>query len=187
MLSSSTRSGRPHRGQALLELAVLLPLLLALGLGAAQLGVILYTNVNVDGAARDAALATSANPITSQAYSYDSTANETSGGPGMTCSAASPGAGNPVCRAWATSQSSLSSLAVIVDCGEYDGGSCPTVSVSGDCPPASSWVTVQARATVPIFVPLVGGLLASGGAGGQRTVTDTVTMRVEPCGITTGR
>ena len=180
------RRTRGGRGQALVELSVLLPLLLALALGAAQLGAILYTNVNVDGAARDAALAASANPIGSGAYAYDSATNQTSSGSGGTCSAAAPNGGNPVCRVWATSQSSLSSLVVSVRCGGYDAGSCPAGTTSGDCPPGSGWVTVQASATVPIFVPLVGGIFASPEGGGQRTVADTVTMRVEPCGITQG-
>lgn len=175
---------RPGRGQALLELAILMPLLLACLLGGAQVGAIVFTNVNVEGAARSAALAASASPVGSAAYTYDGTTSDTASGPGVTCSAANPNSANPVCATWSTSQASLSSLVVTLHCGGYAGGACPDGTTSGECPPPSGWVTVQATATVPIFVPLVGAIFASGPGGGQRTVSDTVTMRVEPCGIT---
>jgi hypothetical protein len=39
---------------------------------------------------------------------------------------------------------------------------------------------------MPIFIPFIGQLFADPGNGGQRTVTASVTMRVEPCTLTQG-
>jgi Flp pilus assembly protein TadG len=183
MLTAGRRRSRAGGGQALVELSVLLPVLLVCLLGAAQLGVILYTSVSVDGAARDGALAASESPIDSEAYTYNG--SSTSSGPGVTCSASGSASGNPVCVAWAKSQGSLSSLALDLYCGGYDG-TCASTTTTGDCAPAGGSVTVEASATAPIFIPLIGNLFADSPSSGVRTVVSTVTMRVEPCSLTNG-
>ncbi len=163
---------------------MLMPLLLICLLGAAQLGAILYTWVNVDGAARDGALAASENPIKSLAYTYSSSTNSFGDGPGVSCSASSPpDPNNPVCAAWSQSETSLSSLLVTLS----QGG---TVGSASGCPSGAlpdGYVTVEASATDPIFIPFIGGLFADSSSSGVRTVTDTVTMRVEPCSMTDGK
>ncbi|MGA8014481.1 MAG: TadE/TadG family type IV pilus assembly protein [Candidatus Dormiibacterota bacterium] len=163
-----------------MELTMLMPLLLVCLLGAAQLGAILYTSVSVDGAARSGALAASEYPIKSGAYTYS--AGSFGDGSGVTCSASSPNLTNPVCAAWYQSASSLSSLSVTLS----QGG---TVGSASGCPAGAlpdGYVTVQASAAVPIFIPYIGGLFADSSSSGVRTDTDRVTMRVEPCNMTNG-
>jgi Flp pilus assembly protein TadG len=185
-VSRRRRRGNFGHGQALTEFAMLLPLLLICLVGAAQLGNILYVEVNVDSAARDGALAASESPIKSGAYQYTSfTSLQSSGtfsdGLGITCTTSSPNPTNPVCAAWMQSRASLSSLSLVLKGGQVGTElGCP----SGALP--DGWVTVEARATVPIFIPLIGPLFADSPGGGERTLTDIVTMRVEPCNMTDG-
>lgn len=177
----SLRRTGAGRGQALVELTMVMPLLLVCLLGAAQLGAILFTSISVDGAARDGALAATEYPIKSGAYTYS--AGSFGDGSGVTCSASSPNLTNPVCAAWSQSESSLSSLSVTLS----QGG---TVGSASGCPAGAlpeGYVTVQASAAVPIFIPFIGGLFADSSSTGTHTDTDTVTMRVEPCNMTDGR
>jgi Flp pilus assembly protein TadG len=171
-------ASRARRGQALVELLLLLPVLLLCLTGAAQLGAILFTGVSVDAASRDGAIAASESPIGSGAYTEDDTGHF-AGGTGVTCSSSAPNPANPVCVAWARSQSSLSSLSMTLSPGGSSGsaGACS----SGTIPDGN--VTVQASATTPIFIPLIGNLFADSPGGGVRTMSDSVTMRVEPCSM----
>ena len=185
MLRPSHRLGRTgaRRGQALVELTMLMPLLLVCLLGAAQLGAILFTSVSVDGAARDGALAASESPIKSGAYTYNAGTGTFGDGSGITCSDSSPpNPTNPVCAAWSQSATSLSSLSMVLSQGGTVGSAsgCPAVALP------DGQVTVQASAAVPIFIPFIGGLFADSSTSGVHTDTDTVTMRVEPCNITDG-
>jgi hypothetical protein len=49
-----------------------------------------------------------------------------------------------------------------------------------------TYVSVRVTYPMPIFVPFVGQLFADSGNAGTRTVSSTVTMRVEPCTATLG-
>lgn len=60
---------RRQRGQALAELAIVMPIIMVLLLGTAQVGAILYGQITVDTAAREGARAASYNPDTSGVYS----------------------------------------------------------------------------------------------------------------------
>ena len=162
---------------------MVMPLLLICLLGAAELGAILYTSVSVDGAARDGALAASESPINSWAYAYSPDSGSFGDSSGVTCSTSSPNPTNPVCAAWSQSETSLSSLSMVLSPGGTIGSAsgCPT----GALP--DGYVTVQASAAVPIFIPFLGDLFADSSSSEVHTDTDTVTMRVEPCNITDGR
>ena len=56
--------------------------------------------------------------------------------------------------------------------------SCTTSSV-----PDGSYVSVTVSYRVPVFVPFTGRILADTGQS-YRTVTSSLTMRLEPCSIT---
>jgi Flp pilus assembly protein TadG len=177
--SPARRGARRSRGQSLTELALLAPLLLLLLLGAGQLGALVYTGVSLDTAAHDGARLASEQPNGSGAY----TGGIHNAGT-VTCP---PTTGNPVCTAVSNGSGLLSGVQTsiqAISCPAGDWTSC----AASDC--ASGWVAggyVQVTVTeqTPIFVPIVGAIFSSG--SGIRTMTSTVTMRVEPCTMTQGR
>lgn len=160
----------------MLEFALIAPVLLVLVVGAAQLGAILYAGVSVASAAHDGATAASEQPINSGAYVA---------GPPVAVALAPttcPAANNPVCAAVAQSQGLLGTTATTIAPGSAvgTGAGCATGSVP------DGYVTVTVSNDVPIFVPFLNNLLANSAGGSVRTISTTVTMRVEPCAMTNG-
>ena len=74
--------------------------------------------------------------------------------------------------------------------GPRHGASLPHLPGSGTgCSPHSvsdGYITVTVAVHVPIFIPILNNLLASTPGGSYRTMSDTVTVRVEPCTLTNG-
>lgn len=175
------RSRRQRRrggiGQSLVELALIGPLLLVLIVGGAQIGALVYGGISVATAAQEAARVASEQPINSGAYMVSGAS--TAVGPGATC----PAAGNPVCTAVSQAKGLLTSVSTTVAPGTTPGAGtgCQPKSV-GD-----GYITVTVAVNVPIFIPILNNLLASHPGGTYRTMSDTVTVRVEPCTLTVGK
>jgi Flp pilus assembly protein TadG len=174
------RSRRPGRrtaiGQSLVELALIGPLLLVLIVGGAQVGALVYGGISVATAAQEAARVASEQPINSGAYIASGTSSAV--GPGATC----PPANNHVCAAAAQAKGLLNSVSTTIAPGTTPGAGtgCPPQSV-GD-----GYITVTVAVNVPIFIPILNNVLASTPGGSYRTMSDTVTVRVEPCTLTNG-
>lgn len=171
---------RSHRressAQALIELALVAPFLLLLIVGAAQIGAILYAGVSVATAAQEGARVASEQPIRASAYTV--TGGAVTVGAGATC----PAAGNPVCDAVAQAKGLLSSVTTSIAPGTTPG-------TGTNCPPQSvgdGYVTVTVATNVPIFIPILNNVLANSPGSTQRTISSTVTVRVEPCTMTNG-
>jgi Flp pilus assembly protein TadG len=160
----------------MVELALVAPILLVLIVGGAQIGAILYAGVSVATAAQEGARVAGEQPINSAAYVV--TGGSAAVGSGATC----PAAGNPVCAAVAQSKGLLNSVTTTIAPGTSPGSgtSCPPKSV-GD-----GYVTVTVADNVPIFIPILNNILANSPGGTQRTISSTVTVRVEPCTMTNG-
>jgi Flp pilus assembly protein TadG len=174
------RSRRQRRrggvGQSLVELALIGPLLLVLIVGGAQIGALVYGGISVATAAQEAARVASEQPIKSAAYMVSGAS--TAVGPGATC----PAAGNPVCAAVSQAKGLLSSVNTTIAPGTAPG-------TGTGCPPKSvgdGYITVTVAVNVPIFIPILNNVLASAPGGAYRTMSDTVTVRVEPCTLTNG-
>ena len=173
----SRRSGRRgSRAQSLVELALIAPILLVLIVGGAQIGAILYAGVSVATAAEEGARVASEQPIKSGAYAVSG--GTVVVGPGATC----PAAGNPVCAAVTQAKGLLATVTTTVSPGTSPGSGtgCSSGSV-GD-----GYITVTVSDNVPIFIPILNNILANSPGAAQRTITSTVTTRVEPCTITNG-
>ena len=168
---------RGAHGQSLVELALLAPVLLVLIVGGAQIGALVYGGISVATAAQEGARVASEQPIKSSAYVVSG--SSTAVGPGATC----PASGNPVCAAVSQAKGLLTSVSTTIAPGTAPGSgtSCPPKSV-GD-----GYITVTVSANVPIFIPLLNNLLANTPGGSYRTMSDTVTVRVEPCTLTIGK
>jgi Flp pilus assembly protein TadG len=162
----------------MLEFALIAPVLLVLVVGAAQLGAILYAGVSVASAAHDGAKVASEQPINSGAYS--AAGGTVVAGTTTTCP---PATGNPVCDAVAQSQGLLTSAVTTISKGTTPG-------TGSGCQPTwvpDGYVTVTVSDDVPIFVPFLNDVLANNAGGTVRTITTTVTVRVEPCAMTAGK
>ena len=167
------------RGQSLVEFALLAPVLFVLLVGAAQIGAILYAGVTVASAAHDGARVASEQPINSGAYKL-SGSNVVVGSGVNPCTT---GSSNPVCQSVVQSEGLLSSVKTVVAPGTTQ------TSSTESCPPKSvtdGYVTVTVSEDVPIFIPFLNNLLANTSGGSVRTISTTVTMRVEPCDMTQG-
>ncbi len=204
----ATRNRR-QQGQSLVEFGLVSLLLLMLAVGIGQLGFMLYAFVTVDSAARDGARVAAMEPNTSQAFKTGSPYSTTSATEVQCDSTESTGgaassATNPVCVAVSKSSGLFSGSTTVSGCpmsggdgcttiqaGEWppqcSGGSCDTTLASscksGSAPDGYVQVTVEYR--VPIVIPLLNTLLSDPGAS-YRTVSSTVTERVDPCGVTKG-
>jgi Flp pilus assembly protein TadG len=165
-------------------MAVAAPVLLALLMGIAQVGVIVYDQVTVDTAAREAARIGSEQPNGSQAYSNGAPVSS----PYPTC----PSSGtttNPVCAAVWNDSGWLNGQSMNVGIQPLPGA--PGATLSQSCQTnwpnsvADGYVQVTVSYDSPIFVPLIGQIFQS--SPGVRRVSAVVSARVEPCTLTQGR
>jgi hypothetical protein len=152
--------------------------------GAAQVGVIYYDSLSVATAAREAARVASENPQSSGLFSSP---NSPSAPGAHTCAGA--GDSNVVCAAAYKSTYQPGALLDPTQLAVRLQGSVFSGSAPASCPAGSSTsdgvVTVTASYNVPIFVPLLNQVLATPNQS-YRTVTTTVSVRVEPCDVTVG-
>ena len=179
-MSGRTARRRRSRGQALVEFAIIAPLLLVLLTGAAQVAVVVYSQLAVDTAAREAARTGSDNPMDSQLFPAATTKN---------CS--SPTDARKACVAAFHSSSRLFGLVnpanftVNLSSQQFPTGS-PTTACAGASGTADDGViTAQVSTHAPIFVPFVNRFFSDPGQP-YRTVSSSVDMRVSPCAVNGG-
>jgi Flp pilus assembly protein TadG len=165
------------RGQALVELAVLAPVLLLLLTGGAQVAVVVYSQISVTTAAREAGRTAADNPKDSQLFPAP-----VAGGKDCTSSSDT----RKVCVAAYNSTTTTfglvnpSTFTVQLSSAQYPSGT-STVTCSGTAGTADDGlVTVKVSYHAPIFVPFVDKFFADPGHS-YRTVTNTVTVRINPC------
>ena len=167
------------RGQSLTEWAVIAPVIIVLFLGAAQLGYILYTKIQLETTAREASRAAALAPVASGAY--------TAAGNISNASCPPPSVTNPACTA-ANNSAGLISTSALTTKVTGNGAAqalCPTPTPPAPPPPpepADGATTVEVDTSVPIFVPLIGNVFGTS----SKQLTSSVTTRVEPCFFTTG-
>ena len=99
---------RGARGQSLVELALVAPILLVLIVGGAQIGALVYGGISVATAAQEGGRVASEQPIKSNAYVVSG--SSTAVGPGATC----PASGNPVCAAVSQAKGLLTSVSTTI-------------------------------------------------------------------------
>jgi Flp pilus assembly protein TadG len=171
---------RRSRGQALVEFALGSVLLAVLFCGTGQVGAIVFTQLNVDNASRDAARIASLEPDTSGAY--------TAGVPqaAFTCPASTSGSTNPVCvAAWNADGGGASGLTVtIAPASTGPQGTCFTTNQKANT--LDGFVSVKVVTHAPIFVPFVDSIFANPQGSGTRTLTSITVMRITTCSITNG-
>ena len=167
------------RGQALTEFALAATILLTLLVGVAQVAVIYFALVAVDTAAREGARVASEQPGNTTTFS-----SPLAGG-SHTCTTASsePNACKAVYNSTRSALGGLikeSNLNTTIVASVFPGAWPPAACAQPPKGPSDGFVTVRVAYDVPIFVPIVGSLLSTGGTN-HRTVASTVEMRVEPC------
>jgi Flp pilus assembly protein TadG len=171
---------RRSRGQALVELAVVAPLLVTLVVGIAQVGVIMYDQVTIDTAAREGARVGSEQPNGSAAYSSGTAVSS----PYPTCPSSGTST-NPVCNAVWNASGLLNGQSMQVTIAPESPGSTTSASCS-QWPTAvtDGYVRVTVSYNAPVFLPLVGQFFQT--SPGVRQVTSVVSARVDPCSLTQG-
>ena len=165
------RARRPHprtRGQAMVEMALVAPILVVLLLGASQVGQIAYSMVSIDTSAREGARAGTAAP--NSALKWDTTGTVPAS---HACSASDfvqGGSGNPVCIAVVNADGFLTkSLFTSNPCAV--GQACVTIRVSG----SADLSVLRARANVRLAAAHPGPPLTSNcNNGNQATINGTV-------------
>jgi Flp pilus assembly protein TadG len=170
----------------LVEFALVAPFLLLLILGAAQVGLLVYDYLAIGTAAREGARIGTENPQNSGVFPSPPKT--------LTPACTKTTVGNPVCTAVFNAANNSSGLGLI-DTGHITAVVSSTAPAAANpCPltgaasgyPNDGFITVQVKYPVPIFVPLIGQVFADSNNSGQRTVSASVTMRIEPCSMTQG-
>lgn len=187
-MSYQTRARRSGRGQALVELALIAPVLLVLLVGAAQVGAILYAQVQVDTATREASRIAALEPNGSGAF-----INGSQNPLGHNCTPSTPSDPNVVCVAARNASGLLDGTQFFISVVPYCTGSSPYSCAQGTSAESCSttWVDDGGVKTsvsfhVPVFVPLLNALLSDPNKS-YRTVSATVTTRVTPCSLNEGK
>ena len=180
-------ASRRQAGQAMSEFAVAGTVLITLLVGIAQMGVIYYALLSVQSGSREGARVASENPGDTGLFSG---ANSPTSPGSHVCT----GTGDPIkaCKAVFNSTHSGTSGGLITPANltvTLTGSAFPG-STAAKCPgntgTSDGVISVVVSYNAPIFVPLLGGALSTGGNGTYRTVTSTVQTRVEPCINTNG-
>jgi Flp pilus assembly protein TadG len=170
----------------LVEFAIAAPFLIVLIMGAAQVGLLIYDYVSIGTAAREGARVGTENPVSSGVFSGSTTLNPP-------CSQSST---NPVCVAIYNAANNSSNFglidktkitAVVTSAAPYQAAEACSLTGTSSTLPNDGLISVSVSYPVPIFVPLIGQFFADSGSPNQRTLSRTVTMRIEPCTITQGK
>ncbi len=156
-------SPRRGRGQALVELALVLPIFLLLGLGAVDLGRVFYAQITIANAAREGALEAAQNPSSFLA--------------GRDCDTDS---NRIMCRVLVESQGSFYSITpsdVGYTCHARDGTAipCPTAPTA---PTIGDTATVRVQGHFAVITPLIASF--TGGNGVTLSATATTQLDVQP-------
>lgn len=184
------QSRRRPRGQALVELSLTAAILVVLLVGSAQVGLLYYDQMSVATGAREGAVIAAEAPGNTGLFSSPNTP----GDPGThTCT----GPADPIMACAAAYNSTHNgtfgglidptALSVTLAGAVYANSSSPPPSPTQCAGKGTSdgTVTVTVSYNAPIFVPIVGAVLATSGHA-YRTMTAQVTIRVEPCDVTNG-
>lgn len=165
-------------GQSLTEFGLVAIILITMFLGIAQIGQLMFAQITLDTAVREGARLASERPNDS---GVSSGGNYVAGG--VTC----PVSGNIVCNQVNRSAGNLfiSSSALTIQFKAVDTAATwkSTGCAQKATEPSDGYVEVIATYNAPIFIPLLGNMLANN--GNARTMTATATNRIEDCGITT--
>lgn len=186
---SAMRRRRHSRGQALTELALAAPLLLALLAGSAQVGVIYYDQISLDTAVREGARVAADSPASLGIFSAGSP--KTSPGNVYTCTASDT---KSACIAIFNSTQngkfggliSTGNLLNVTITASTFPGSTPATCLNGTSASTNDGLlAVHVEYQAPVFLPFVSRALSDSGQS-YRTVKSNVTVRVDPCSITNG-
>ena len=175
---------RTSAGQSLVEFSLLAIALIVLLVGAAQVGSIVFSHIAVQTAAREAARVASTEPYTTLGPAY-------SGGTQPCLSSSAPGG---CAAAYSSTNQAFGGLdstkfAVTYSACTFAGNCASSLPIctipTGSQSPSDGWITFTVTYRAPVYIPLLGMLLADPGRS-YRTVSSSVTMRIEPCSMTLG-
>lgn len=156
------RHGRRTRGQALVELALIVPILLLLSLATLDLGRVFYAQISISGAAREGALEAAQNPTSFQSgQPCDGTTNRI------------------MCRILVESQGSFYTVtpADVTDvCHDGSGAviTCPATPALGDT------ATIRVQGHFTVLTPLIASF--TGGSSVTLAATSIAQLDVQPTG-----
>jgi len=188
-----TTHRKPRRGgqagQNVVEFALVATFLILLVGGIAQFGMVYNVLISVQTAARESARVAAMNPRNTGLFSspYTPAAPRGSGTP-YTCS----GPSDPILACKAAYNSTHQTLGGLIDpttfvvslsAATFPGN--PSPGTCGGIGTNDGVVTVSISYNAPLFVPIIGQMLSTGG-NNYRTVTSVSIIRVEPCANTSG-
>jgi hypothetical protein len=174
------RRHRLTRGQALVETALIAPLLIFLIGGAGQFAVLVYSQLQIDTATREGARVASTQPNNSGAFVHASPAAAPTVCP---IGGTTPDPSKPICDAVWSSVGDFPNphqftISVAPLSAPGSPSACPSPSFLGD-----GYLSVSVSYNSAIVVPLMNTLFGTSG-GSSRTLTATEVIRVNPCGVT---
>ncbi len=181
MSNRPTRSRRRRSGQSLVEFAILAPILLVLVCGAAQVAVVVYSQISVTTASREAARTAAEYPKDSGLFPAPVSSGKdcTSTDSRKTCVAAYKSTTNTFGLV------NPSNFTVKLTSSQYPSGTATPTCWNTSSTADDGLVTVTVSYHAPVFLPFVDKFLADSGQT-YRTVTSTVVQRVDPCVINGG-
>ena len=167
--SARTRDTRDTRGQAMVEFALVLPVLVLIMLGVMQFGILFWTQITLTQIARDTGRWT-----VSQGWSCGGTQPVDAAAGTNILAQANAIANRSTLFAWSATNPLTFASGPTYTNGPPGGGT--------KCPPLTNqevWnITFELQHDVPIFVPFIA---TNGCAGGcERALTSEVTFRMEP-------
>jgi Flp pilus assembly protein TadG len=181
------RVGRNEsRGQSMVEFALTAPILMFLLVGTAQVGVLYFTQIGVETAAREGARVAAENPGNTGIFPAPASlpTSHSCSGPGDTILA---------CEAVYNSTNQAlggliktSTLVVTLTGSTYPTSSAEAPQCAGPSGISDGVVAVFASYRAPVFIPLLNDIFSDPGQN-YRTVSSTVKIRVEPCASTNGQ
>lgn len=186
----TTRAPRDrYRGQALVELALMCPLLLGLLAGSAQVGVIYYDQLSLDTAVREGArvavdhpgslsIFSGGSPKSSPSNTHTCTSSDTN----VACSAIYSSTQNGKFGGLINTSNLIN---VTITSSAFPGSTPGTCSGGGSASTQDGLLTVHAEYQASVFLPFAAKYLADQGQT-YRTVKSTVVVRVDPCSVTNG-
>ncbi|HZS14838.1 MAG TPA: TadE/TadG family type IV pilus assembly protein [Candidatus Dormibacteraeota bacterium] len=183
MSNRPTRARRRGRrgGQALVEFAIIAPLLLVLVCGGAQVAVVVYSQIAVTTASREAARTAADNPKDSGLFPAPVTS-------GKDCSSTDTRRACVAAYKSTTNTFGLvnpTNFTVTLKSAQYPSGSSTTTCSGTSGTADDGLVTVTVSYQAPVFLPFIGTFFADSGKS-YRTVSNTVAQRVDPCVINGG-